>query len=109
MTFIYYQVVLFNPNIIKTLANATPNQGYDMINTDESFKTMISGKICFHLHTTQLCNGYVMKCHGMATAVSRLAVMVMKCEGETAWAKLVSTENSSKPEMKDESQMSGRK
>lgn len=94
MTFIYYQVVLFNPNVIRTLANVTLRQLYDL-----TLQIQLNcSKIWFQVRfapscTTRLPNGYVMQCHGMATAISRHAAMVMKCEGETVWAKQVSTDN----------------
>lgn len=37
--------------------------------------------------------GMSWKCHGMATAISRHAAMVMKCEGKTVWAEQVRADN----------------
>lgn len=66
----------------------------DIINTAKLFKTRISDTARIAPScTTWLPSGYVMECHGMATAISRRAVMVMKCEGETVWTKQVSTDN----------------
>lgn len=50
---------------------------------------MISDKIFSQLHywvTQQVC-------HGMATTILRQAVMVMKCEWDTVWAKQVCTDS----------------
>lgn len=77
----------------------------DIINTAKLFKTMISDKIFSQLHywvTQQVC-------HGMATTILRQAVMVMKCEWDTVWAKQVCTDSRAVNQKWNVKCMSGKK